>query len=74
MLATSAPSAGQGIAAPAAVFDCAAAGESLTSRVVLEGVPIGEVTASAFVAEGAGSTPHAAFNVSIEQPSDAAID
>jgi len=74
MLATSAPTAGQGIAAPAAVFDCGEAGETVTSRVELEGVPIGEVIASAFVAEGAGSTRHAAFNVSIEQPSDAADD
>jgi hypothetical protein len=71
-LTTSGPSAEQAIAAPAAVFRCGGAGEPATSRVELEGVSVGEVSATAYLVEGPGTTRHGAFNVSIEQPAGAA--
>ncbi|MEX2137000.1 MAG: hypothetical protein WEB29_08660 [Chloroflexota bacterium] len=66
MLSGLPPSDAQPVVGTSAIFRCDE--QTATARVELTDAPSGDVRVSAFVVEGGGTTRHAAYNISVEQP------
>ena len=60
------------VAATSVAFPCVEDAAASVGRLELANAPVGDITASAFVIEGGGTIRHAAYNVSLEQPTTTA--
>ncbi len=56
------------VAATSVAFPCGEGAAASASRLEFANAPVGDITASAFVIEDGGTIRHAAYNVSLEQP------